>query len=193
MQPFRLAAMIVALLLFAAAPAAAHKIRLFATVVGDAITGTVFFSGNTAARAVPIQIVDPAGRIVAETVSDAEGRFHATLAGPFDHRIIADTGDGHRAEFVIRSADLGRLPVTPLSAADEPTAAAAALPSDVERAIEQAVARQVAPLREQLDAFEQRVLWRDVLGGIGYIVGLFGLAAWLIARHKRVHGGTAAE
>ncbi|MCU0838364.1 MAG: hypothetical protein MUE49_06535 [Rhodospirillales bacterium] len=193
MWRFRLLVTIFAVLLFAAAPAAAHKIRLFATVVGDAITGTVFFSGNAAARAVPIQIVDPAGRLLAETVSDADGRFHAGLAGPFDHRIIADTGDGHRAEFVLRVADFTAPLAAPLPTSLEPAAAALALPDDLERAVEQAVARQVAPLREQLDAFEQRVLWRDVLGGIGYIIGLFGLAAWLITRHKRAHGGTPAE
>nr|WP_242470868.1 hypothetical protein [Thiocystis violacea] len=44
--------------------------------------------------------------------------------------------------------------------------------------IEEAVARQVRPLREQLVAIDDRIRFQDVLGGIGYILGLTGLALW---------------
>lgn len=48
--------------------------------------------------------------------------------------------------------------------------------------VEEAVARQVRPLREQLLAHEERVRLRDILGGIGYILGLAGLVLWWHAR-----------
>lgn len=187
-------------LFIAATPAAAHKLKAFATVDGDAISGTVFFSGNVPAREVSIQVLDPDGHVVGRTASDENGRFRIAIAGPFDHRIVADTGDGHHSEFVVRREELpsdAQAHAPPAMSA----AAAAALPptfaapaarppsSDIDTVVEQTVSRQLAPLREQLDAFEERVLWRDVLGGIGYIIGLFGLAAWLISRHRKEHGG----
>lgn len=54
----------------------------------------------------------------------------------------------------------------------------AKLDSALIAALERAVARQVRPLREELAASDARAGLRDVLGGIGYIVGLAGLALW---------------
>jgi nickel transport protein len=51
--------------------------------------------------------------------------------------------------------------------------------------VEQAVARQIRPLREALQAHEERVRMRDILGGIGYIVGLAGLALWWSSRRRK--------
>lgn len=196
-----IAALLVVVAVVAASPPAfGHKIKLFAVVEGDHIEGSVFFSGNVAARDVPIIVAGPDGTIVARATTDGNGRFRLALAGPFDHRLIADTGDGHRAEFVVRAAELPAVapPPGPLAvpAAPLPQQVPSVPPlntDEVQHLIELAVSRQVAPLREQLDAFEQRVLWRDVLGGIGYIVGLFGLAAWLLARHRRIHAKVPAE
>ncbi len=51
-----------------------------------------------------------------------------------------------------------------------------------EALLEQVVARQVRPLREQLDAYQNKIWWHDVVGGLGYIVGLGGLAFGLMRR-----------
>jgi nickel transport protein len=51
--------------------------------------------------------------------------------------------------------------------------------------IEQAVARQVRPLREELLAAQGRAGLRDVLGGIGYIFGLAGVLMWWRSRRSR--------
>ena len=42
-----------ALVLAAAAPAAAHKLKVFATVTGDAVTGYAFFIGGGRAKGTP--------------------------------------------------------------------------------------------------------------------------------------------
>lgn len=200
-----LAALGLAATLLLAAPADAHKIKLFAVVDGEAIAGSVYFTGNVGARGVPIRVYDPEGRLVAETVSDGEGRFRLSVAGAFDHRLVADAGDGHRAEFVVPQSEVGE----PRGSAQGDAVALAGgvaaegsptpetrdqavwqARAELERMIEQALSRQITPLREQLAALEERVLWRDVLGGIGYIVGLCGLAAWLLARHRRLHEKT---
>ncbi|MBF0623499.1 MAG: carboxypeptidase regulatory-like domain-containing protein [Magnetococcales bacterium] len=50
--------------------------------------------------------------------------------------------------------------------------------------VEKAVARQVKPLRQRLQALETAVRFQDVLGGLGYILGLTGLGLWLTVRRK---------
>jgi nickel transport protein len=50
--------------------------------------------------------------------------------------------------------------------------------------IERAVARQVRPLREELMAAQDQARLHDILGGIGYILGLTGIALWWRARRS---------
>ena len=187
------------LLLFATSPATlafAHKLRAFAFAEGATIRGSVYFSGNLAARNARIQIFDSAGGLLAETTSDSEGRFIITARRHIDHRIVADTGDGHEAEYVVHAAELPPALVSepPTSGAPETTETAdqpvpanpiGASVAELEKLIERTVARQVGPLREQLDAFEERIRWHDVLGGLGYILGVTGVAYYLIARRDR--------
>jgi nickel transport protein len=49
-------------------------------------------------------------------------------------------------------------------------------PAVLRELIRESVAREVNPLREQLDAFQESVGWRDVVSGLGYIFGLCGVA-----------------
>jgi nickel transport protein len=167
----------VALLLLAlpATSASAHKLKVFAFAEGETIRGLVYFSGNGPAQGTRIQVFDPDGVLLAEATTDREGHFTIIAARRVDHRIGADSGDGHHAEYVVRADELSpALPAIIGSSAAE-----------LETMIERAVARQVGPLREQLDAFEDRVRWHDVLGGLGYILGITGIACYLIARRNR--------
>jgi len=60
-----------------------------------------------------------------------------------------------------------------------PGAAAAQLPADIEKAIEKALDKKLAPiLRTLAEMQEQKVRPTDVLGGLGYIFGLVGVAAY---------------
>ena len=190
-----------ALLLLIAFPASlafAHKLKAFGFAEGAAIHGSVYFSGNVAAQGVRIQVFDPDGALLAETTSDDDGRFTITARRRVDHRIVADSGDGHRAEYIVPAHELPpALPGPATSAtsgaaqatepADPPAGVSAGVgpPAELEGMIERTVARQVGPLREQLDAFEHRVRWHDVLGGLGYILGITGIGCWLIARRNR--------
>ena len=61
----------------------------------------------------------------------------------------------------------------------------------IEAIIEAAVARHVGPLRQQIAAYEDKIRWHDVLGGIGYIVGMTGLACYFLARRDRARRGAA--
>jgi nickel transport protein len=69
---------------------------------------------------------------------------------------------------------------TEAPAADEPSAAVASpLPAGIEKAFEKALDRKLAPIMRTLaEMQEQKVRLTDVLGGLGYIFGLVGVAAY---------------
>lgn len=176
--------------LAASAPALAHKVRLFAAADGAEVSGYGYFSGGDRAQDVSVT-AEAGGRVVFSGLTAADGTFRFTAAVRADHLIKLDAGDGHAASFTLRAAELPEsLPETAPSAALEtapapPVAKAETAPSDqatLAETVERAVARQIRPLREQLDAYEQTTRWRDAVGGIGFIVGLAGLAYGMASR-----------
>ena len=192
----------------AVTPASAHKLKISAFADGGRIEGSVHFAGGGKAAGTRITIKDAAGMNLARLTPAADGSFSYAAKAPVDHLIVADSGDGHRAEWRITAAELsvafprvrtGNAPETtggsgaggpsPEAMRPETVTAPAGHPPPVldpalETAIESAVARQVRPLREMLTAAQDAYRLRDILGGIGYIVGLAGLALWWQSRRR---------
>jgi nickel transport protein len=187
-------------------PAMAHKLQVFAFAEGTRISGSAYFAGGGAASGSRIEVSDAEGRLLAELTPDDEGKFVYPAQVPVDHLIRAITGDGHQAEWLVPAAELapgfgfdgsvvegieGTHRSTPsgigaTEASSTPASPMATLDPALEAAIERAVARQIRPLREQLVAAEDRIRLQDILGGIGFIMGLTGLALWLT---RRRHSG----
>lgn len=177
-----------------AAPAEAHKMRLFATAEGAVVSGYGYFSGGDRAQDVVVT-AEAGGAVVHSGVTAEDGTFSFIATLRADHLIRLDAGDGHAASFTLRAAELpeslptpeprtgGETPA-PVKAAAPPAAPPALDDARLAELVERAVARQVRPLREQLDAYEQTTRWRDAAGGIGFIVGLAGLAYGLASRKR---------
>jgi nickel transport protein len=155
------------LALLAASPAQAHKLKLFAAHDGQALVGTAYFTGGAKAQGAQGVVQGKDGAELGRFVTDAEGGFRLPLAAGLDYSVTIDAGDGH-----VASTRLAPDEVAP--AAGSPDHAL----------IEAAVARQILPLRRQLDEYEDRVRLHDILGGLGAILGLFGGLAWMQSRRR---------
>lgn len=176
-------------------PTWAHGINLFATVEGSSIQGTLLYADGTPAANAPVIAYAPDGEVIAEATTDNTGRFVFEARLRVRHRLVGDAGQGHRGLFTIAEDDLpASLPAPgeslPVPAANEasveaPAVEASAFPAEWDARLEAAVARQLRPLREQLDAYEHRIRVRDVMGGIGYLFGLVGLVVLLKHRNRR--------
>ena len=182
-------------------PAFAHRFTLFASADGTTITGSARFAGGGTPAGETVVAHDPAGRELARTTTDADGAFSLEATQRIDHHLVIETADGHVARFVVSAAELpASLPTRDGPAVDAPAdaamaavggdAPAATLPASIDEAalaalVDEAVRRRVQPLREELFAFQEAVRFRDVLGGIGYIVGFFGLIAYGLSLRRR--------
>jgi nickel transport protein len=196
--------------LLASAPALAHKLNLFAAADGRRIEGEVYFAGGGKAADVSVLVQSTAGKTLAELRSGADGSFAYDAEAPMAYLIVAETPDGHRAQWRIgaaelagafaptgdggaagssvaaEAADTGESSIDPPPARQTGTnASEGALDPAMAAAIERAVARQVRPLREEALAAREAVQFRDVLGGIGYILGLAGLGLWWRCRRAQ--------
>lgn len=195
MKPSWLPALLALPMIALSQPALAHKMKVFAAAEGPVVSGYVYFSPGGRAQDAAVAATAPDGKVVFQGRTDPEGGFRFEAGQRADLRITANGGDGHEAGFTLKAAELPEtLPSMPSAgpAATAPATVPAAVgpsaaqpPAELAALVEQSVARQVRPLREQLDAFEESVKWHDVLGGIGYIVGLGGLAYGLSMRPRK--------
>ena len=182
----RAAVLLLALLLSPGA-ALAHGLSLFAAADGARIEGVVRFAGGNPAAGTRVRVLDTAGNARAVLETDAAGRFAYTATVPEDHRLIAETADGHQASWTVAAAELAAGLGAGLTAGAGPDLGAPPGGCDT-ASLEQAVARAVRPLREELAADAERARLRDLLGGIGYILGIAGLWAWWRARRTSPDG-----
>lgn len=179
-----------ALLCAPSGPALAHRLNVFAAFDGTRIAGEAYFTGGARAGGIVVRALGTDGRPVAEARTDAAGAFAFPPLAPADLDIVADAGDGHVARWRIAAAEMGGT----APAAGQPTRGAlpagaapegdAAAPAGLEQAVDRAVARRIAPLQRQLAEYEAKVRLHDVLGGLGYLVGIAGLAVWWLARRE---------
>ena len=93
-------------LLILSSPSQAHRLQVFASVDEDQIQGRVYFVGGHPARGVEVELLDAEGKRVAELSSDDEGRFRVSAPAAQDYRVVAQSSDGHRAEWPIAASEL---------------------------------------------------------------------------------------
>ncbi|MFQ6370560.1 hypothetical protein [Shewanella sp. YIC-542] len=194
----RCATVLLSVLLAFSTPATAHLLKVFAWVEGNQIVGNAYFAGGVAAAGTEITVLDDQGQLIAKANPDEHGEFRITIPGAANYRIEADTGDGHVAHWDIKAAEIAAVPETKPAAVAEHahphpasvTPEAAVAPSsasslDAEalaRVVQTAVAKEVGPLRQEVQQYADRVRLSDVLGGIGFIFGITGLALWWRSR-----------
>jgi nickel transport protein len=174
-------------------PLSAHKLKVFAAAEGEKIVGRAYFVGGAGARGAVIHILADDGGEVARLEPDREGHFDYRVERPMNYRVVADSLDGHQASWSLRAEEFsGAVPAEADAVAaneapvPEPAPTTPAELSQTQTArLEQALARQIRPLREALQAHEERVRLRDILGGIGYIIGVAGLALWWSSRRQK--------
>ena len=179
-------------LMLAPWPALAHKVIASVYPAGRAIEGEIGFSNGDMAANSKVTVTDPAGRPLGETITDEGGVFLFTPTEPVDHVFRADLGAGHVAEVTMSAADVGGLlgKATPAAATVPPDAAPApttASPGGAaldETALARIVRDEMRPLRQEIAAYKEKNDLQSILGGIGYIAGLFGIGFYVAARRR---------
>lgn len=163
----------------------AHKVLMSAFPSGKMIEGDLGLSDGTMAQGQEVIVTDANGRQLGVTVTNAEGFFTFTPTEPIAHHFSANMGAGHigtaqmSAEEV--AAILGKAPV--VTAPQTGTSSPSFAPDEQER-IAALIRDEIRPLRREIAAAREQANLQSVIGGIGYIVGIFGLGFYLAARRK---------
>lgn len=186
-------ALLIALVL-ASVPLTAQAHRVIASVfpAGSDIEGEIGFSNGEMATEQLVEVFDEDGNRLGEAMTDGDGFFLYTPTEAITHVFFADLGAGHVAEMTMPADEVAAImgvaaPVSAPEAAAQPAEAGVTVASlsDEERAaIAEIVRGEMRPLRQEITAYKNQNDFQTILGGIGYIVGLFGLGFYLAARRK---------
>lgn len=185
---------LILMFLCAPLPAFAHKVIAGVFASGSAIEGEIGFSNGDMAADQEVIVTGPDGAELGRAVTDADGFFVYTPTAPVAHTFFADLGAGHVAEVSMSAEDVTKImgvaadptPVEPVraDAAAAGGVTVSALTDAERQAIAEAVRDEMRPLRREIAAYREHNDFQTILGGIGYIVGLFGLGFYLAARRK---------
>ncbi len=186
--------MVLGWLLLSTGLAQAHKVTVFAWVEDGQVHTESKFSGGKRVSGGKIKVLDQKDKMRVEGTTDAQGHFtFPAPSGATALKVILVAGMGHTNQWRISAQELGvgkaeapALPShspAPVAPSNAPAIQPAMDPAAIEHMVENALDRKLAPLRELLAAQEWGL--RDVLGGLGYILGLIGLASYLQSRKQR--------
>lgn len=178
-------------------PALAHKVLASVFPSGDAIEGEIGFSNGKMADDLIVHVTGPNGETLGETKTDADGFFVFTPIEPVAHTFEGNLGAGHVAKVTMPAdevaAILGKaVAVVPDGSAGNAQTPAltsgvvsvASLSAEERKVIADLLRDEIRPLRREMAATREHQNMQSILGGIGYIVGIFGLGFYLAARRK---------
>lgn len=186
---------IILCLLLGAATALAHGVKLYGYVEKGYIKGEGYFAGGAKAQRAKVELHEFSGKLLASTTTDREGRFSIKIpnADP-PLKLVLKAGPGHQGVFVLSAEDLGleqpvpgkkpgALPIRSSQSQRRPQVDPAQLQAAVARALD----AKLAPINRKLAELsaDKGVSTRDIIAGIGYILGLFGVYAWAASRRKK--------
>jgi nickel transport protein len=175
----------------------AHKVTIFAWVEAGQVHTESKFSGGKRVKNGKIEAFDHQNQIVHTGTTDEQGHHSFGVpAGARQLKIILTAGMGHTNHWIVRAAELGtdlkteNAPVTPPKPEMQPTPNTQAEPNatvgldaqTIETIVEQVLDRKLTPIRSQLAQQQWGV--RDILAGLGYILGLMGLASYIHFRKQ---------
>lgn len=169
-------------LLFPPWPAQAHKVTVFAWVEGEAIHTQSKFSGGKKVRGGKIEVFDQSDHKILEGATDDQGDFSFSRPQKATTlKIVLTAGMGHSNHWLIDTGEPGAEQTAPNPSPREPQPVDEEHvhfdPRTIERIVERAVEKNLAPIKAQIA--DQAWGLRDIVAGVGYILGLMGLASYI--------------
>ena len=195
-------------LVFFTVPALAHKVTIFAWVEGDTVYTQSKFSGGKRAKNSTVVVYDKEGNQLLEGKTDDNGEFSFKVPKKTDLKVALKASMGHMAEWTIPAEDITTVGLVAKSSPSEktiksttekavpltdtktdielPVSTAVGLSrQEVKTLIDESLDRKLAPITNILaDSLDRGPRISEVLGGIGYIFGLVGVALYFATRRK---------
>lgn len=169
----------------------AHKVNIFAYVEGEKVYTESYFNDGKKCIESKIEVFDNQGNKLLEGLTDEEGAFSFEIPlGDGGLKIVLTASMGHRAEYSISADELrgaaGLIkeePGGPVSVISPKTSSIDL--KGIQSIIEDTLDEKLKPImREIKKSQEDKISPTEIIGGIGYIIGIFGIVAYFLSRKR---------
>lgn len=182
----------------------AHRVNVFAYVENGQVVVECSYSKTKRVNHGQIEVQDAnSNQVLLRGETDDQGQFRfpipaKSLEQMHDLRILLQAGEGHHNEWTVPASELSAPPTPTAASAMVATAVAPSAPAqsgstkaesltqaDIERIVNSALDAKLAPIkRTLLEQVEAGPGLREIIGGIGWIFGLVGVAAYFKSRSR---------
>jgi len=167
----------------------AHKVSIYAWVEGDRVFTESFLSSGHRAAHSQIEVFDKHGKKLLTGKTDNQGMFSFKWPQNSDLKIVLRAPAGHRAEFNLKAGEIPLEGDRPGGGHAEKDPSIVGVPcigeEEIQTVVEKVLDEKLRPLQKRLAAYEKRGPGiTEVFGGIGYIIGLMGVALYFSRRKK---------
>ncbi len=169
----------------------AHRISVFAYQEGSQIHVEGFFSDGTPTKQARVDVYGEKGKKIFSKQTNEKGAL--TFNAPKNQKklkIVLTASMGHRAEttFELNQKDQSTSPTHEDSESPKPATQLAKVQGISERTLRSIVREEVnratQPIMKTLARQEaEKVSFRDIVGGIGWIMGLMGI--WMMMKSRK--------
>jgi nickel transport protein len=170
----------------------AHKVNVFAWVEGDTVFVEGYFPGGKKSQDSLVEVFNPAGTKLLEGRTNEKGQFSFKIPQRTNLKIVLTASMGHKNDFIVPASDYGQVESSPSSPAQslaeiaKDSSAHPAHLSQLEGMIDRALDRKLAPVIKLIrDTRKEGPTIAEIVGGIGYIFGIFGVALYFRNRKGR--------
>jgi nickel transport protein len=190
---------LIVIVLFSAFDAHAHRVTIFAWIDDDIVHTQSKFSGGKTVKNGQVDVSDLEGNLLLTGNTDENGEFSFKVPEKTALKIELKAGMGHQAEWIIGVEEFGKLEEDNLMVYDRSEESGNFLNAksekiindelkreQIEHAVEKALEKKLKPVMHMLSELNNpRPGISDILGGIGYIIGLVGIGAYYKGRKTR--------
>ncbi len=178
---------LVLLLTFFGGVCFAHKITTFAYVDENGVINTeTYFSGGAKAKGAKVMVYDNStGKLLLQGKTDDKGRFNFKPPALTDLKIVVEAELGHRAVAFVKKKDFEKFFNQEAETKAKPASTSSLGISEKE--LSQILDKKIKPLYDMMLKMEEKLSkpsLTEIIGGIGYIFGVFGIVAMILARRK---------
>ena len=169
----------------------AHKVNVFAYVEGEKIYTESYFNDGKKCIDSKIEVFDNQGNKLLEGLTDKEGKFSLEVPSEDgDLKIVLTASMGHRAEYSISADELRGAVGLIKEEPEEPVSIVSSETSlvdlkEIQSIIEDTLDEKLKPImREIKKSREDKISPTEIIGGMGYIIGIFGIIAYFLSRKR---------
>ncbi len=170
---------------------AAHGVNIFTLVEGDSILCQCYYNDGSPVRNQMIEVFRTSGVKLLEGQTDEAGYFRFMAGVREDLKVVLHAGMGHKAETVIKVSSVPevRTPTAGKQSVSRKTVQASpeTIGLDEEqlrRIVKEVMEEEISSIRGLIIRQQRSVSFATIIGGIGYIFGIFGLLLYLKRRKQ---------